>query len=156
MRASANKQALRAALLLVLVGAAAVACTSGVAATNGDGGTADAGSEDGGNTDAGSVGPTVISASTYSQACAKDDDCAAVLEGSACVLCACPNAAIAKTDVAAFTKQREALKAACGPSPAIGCGVDCAQPVVSCSAAGKCVFGPGPDADAGADAGDGG
>jgi len=101
----------------------------------GDGSTSDSSTSDGGTI----VEP--IAAKDFDQSCTTKDDCELVTEGDVCAICSCPNAAIAKKDADAYNAKRTELSQACGPRPAIGCGVDCAQALVSCSPAGKCVVG---------------
>lgn len=123
-----------------------VGCLVACSGTTGNTGGADGGSGDGG------TGAELIAAKDFDQSCAKDDDCVVVTDGDVCAVCRCPGAAIAKKALDAFNAKRAELSQACGPRPAIACGVDCASFQIVCSAEGKCVAGTHP-ADAGSDGG---
>jgi hypothetical protein len=75
-----------------------------------------------------------IAAADYPRACAKDSDCAAVYEGSACGACYCPNAAIAKSALAQYKADFQAKNpdpgtCACPLIPAPRClGGTCTMP----------------------------
>jgi len=117
-----------------------IACSGGTPITGnpGDGGS---GGDSGGSTNDGGTPVLPIATKDFNQACTTDTDCVLVTEGDVCALCSCANAAIAKTDLDAYNAKHSQLSQECGPRPAIGCGVDCAQIKVTCSAAKKCVAG---------------
>ena len=117
------------------------ASSGGVGADGGEGG--DGGASDSSTSDGGPI-VEPIAAKDFDQSCTTKDDCVLVTEGDVCAICSCPNAAIAKKDADAYNAKRSELSQACGPRPAIGCGVDCIQTSVSCSSAGKCVVVDGP------------
>ena len=114
------------------------------------GSTSNTGSGDGGTTtDSGADAGTHIETKDFDTSCTADSDCAPVTSGDACVICLCPNDAVAKKDLAAYQAKFQAARNACGPMPAIACAADCQASTVTCSAAKKCVFSLGTNADAG-------
>jgi hypothetical protein len=127
-----------------------VACSSGTPITTGtgDGGPGSDGGDTDSSTNDGGTPVLPIATKDFDQTCTKDTDCALVTEGDVCAICSCANAAIAKTALDAYNTKRNQLSTECGPRPAIGCGVDCGQVTVTCSAAKKCVAGP-PTVDGG-------
>ena len=74
---------------------------------------------------------TTIDTSGYDTACNNDGDCAAVFQGDACTPCLCPNAGVASDAAAKYASDLAALRAKCGPMPAIGCEA-CAPQVGLC------------------------
>ena len=132
---------------LVLVGVAVAAC-SGTSTGTTSGGLGDAGS-DSGTSDGG--GGTIVDPTTFDRTCTKDADCVGVITGNACLVCQCPNDAIAASQQASYTAEFAAARNKCGPLPAIAC-VSCPPTHVSCSAAGKCTIGASV-ADGGTDGG---
>ena len=77
-----------------------------------------------------------VNARDYGQACEVPEDCTAIYEGEVCAVCACPNAAIAATDEAAYTADREATN--CGITADILCAA-CAPIELDC-VEGACVL----------------
>lgn len=79
-------------------------------------------------------------ASDYPQACAGDAECALVTEGSVCQVCACPNAAVAKTSLPAYESEQRAAESSCAGTGTVACG-PCQSQVAKCTAS-KCVAAP--------------
>lgn len=69
-----------------------------------------------------------VLASDFPGACTTAADCLAVHEGDACDACQCPNAAIPKSQEAAFTAAKAGIR--CGTPAA--CAADCMSPEVAC------------------------
>jgi hypothetical protein len=77
-------------------------------------------------------GGTFIDAKTYSQKCTQDADCAPAYVGDACAVCTCSNAAIATSSKAKYDADVAAMRARCGPQPAVACG-PCNTVTAKCS-----------------------
>jgi hypothetical protein len=60
--------------------------------------------------------PFSVDARNYAMGCTRDSDCVAVIAGDQCQPCACPNAAIAKSDAVLFEADRSSARAQCDPS----------------------------------------
>jgi hypothetical protein len=59
------------------------------------------------------IGGTQIDPGMFDRSCVTENDCALVVAGDACQLCACPNAAIAKTALASYEAERRERRSAC-------------------------------------------
>lgn len=64
---------------------------------------------------------TQIDATHYDQACTLATDCAAVVSGDTCALCACPNAAVNVRDAERFRQDAVALRKRCPERPLPKC-----------------------------------
>jgi trimeric autotransporter adhesin len=119
-----------------------VACTGGPGPIDqtGTGSTSSSGGSNGtsssGGSGSGTTGGTgsgtnqTVSASEFSQSCVEDTDCIAVYEGAACNQCGCPNSAIARTDLAAYSTKR--ASAGCSTTDQ-ACANDCAEATAICA-----------------------
>lgn len=103
---------------------------TGSGSGSGTGSGTGSGSGSGTGTEPGTGSGGTISASEFSQECVEATDCIAVYEGSICNQCGCPNAAIAKTDLAAYSTKR--ASAGC-PTTDEACPNDCAEAAVACT-----------------------
>lgn len=122
-----------------------VACTGGPGELPGSDGGSGGGSSSGSTSSSSSSSSsstsssggtnTTIKASDFDQSCTTAADCAPIYEGAICTPCACPNAAIAKKDLAKYNDTR--ADADCPPT-GVQCDA-CSPPAVTC-AGGKCAI----------------
>lgn len=84
------------------------------------------------------VGNQPLQITDDQRGCTTDDDCTSAYQGETCDACACPNAAIAKSDAAAYREELASKRAAaCAEDLDAQCVADCSNVRVVCTA-GSC------------------
>jgi hypothetical protein len=122
----------------------------GVGSSSGSSGNSSSGGSSSGSSGSSGGASTQIRASDFTQSCQVASDCTPIYQGEVCTPCACPNAAIATTQLDAYQSKLTQIRSTCGPLPAIACA-DCANATPLC-AGNKCNVAIGVvPADAGAD-----
>ena len=100
--------------------------------TGNDSGTVGNPGDDGGTPEAGP--PKPINANDYNRTCTTAADCVAIVSdpSGGCQYCACPNAAINKSDLAKEQAAENAWNATCPANPGALCGA-CEESIVVCN-----------------------
>jgi hypothetical protein len=84
--------------------------------------------------------PQPLDMSGYSETCSQPSDCH-IVTNQPCVTCTCPTAVVGNVDAQKFQSDLRERASSCDWTQTnMGCGVDCAAPIVSCEN-GSCVVG---------------